>query len=82
RGVVAGGVTPDKKLNLYETDVYNLVNKVWAMEKAEANVGLDEYGNVAVTPNEIKERVSLQRYLAWESANSTIVANELEAQKG
>ncbi|MEF4973281.1 hypothetical protein U9435_25025, partial [Escherichia coli] len=82
RGVVAGGGTPDKKLNLYETDVYNLVNKVWAMEKAEANVGLDEYGNVAVTPNEIKERVSLQRYLAWESANSTIVANELEAQKG
>ncbi|HFU4038181.1 TPA: hypothetical protein ACH5XY_005097, partial [Escherichia coli] len=88
KGVVAGGGTLDKRLNLnlYETDVYNLVNKVWAMEKAEANVGLDEHGNVAVTPNEIKKRVSLQHYLAGESASSTIVANELkgklEAQKG
>ncbi|EKB6107400.1 YadA-like family protein [Escherichia coli] len=82
RGVVAGGITPDKKLNLYETDVYNLVNKVWAMEKAEANVGLDKYGNVAADPSEIEEHMSLQRYLAGEAANSTIVANELDAQKG
>ena len=82
RGVVAGEATPDKKLNLYETDVYNLVNKVWAMEKTEANVGLDKYGNVAADPSEIEEHMSLQRYLAGEAANSTIVANELEAQKG
>ncbi|HFR0031416.1 TPA: hypothetical protein ACHTYR_005130, partial [Escherichia coli] len=84
KGVVAGGGTLDKRLNLnlYETDVYNLVNKVWAMEKAEANVGLDENRNVAADSREIKEYMPLQHYLARESANSTIVANKLEAQKG
>ncbi|EFK2540465.1 hypothetical protein A8610_005216, partial [Escherichia coli] len=67
---------------LTEQNIRDLYNRVSAIQQMETNVGLDEYGNVAVTPNEIKERVSLQRYLAWESANSTIVANELEAQKG
>ena len=77
---------PSKKFSngdlLTEQNIRDLYNRVSAIQQMETNVGLDEYGNVAVTPNEIKERVSLQRYLAWESANSTIVANELEAQKG
>ncbi|EPX8207023.1 hypothetical protein OkiPb00461_49610 [Escherichia coli] len=72
----------DKGVFLTEQNIRDLYNRVSAIQQMETNVGLDEYGNVAVTPNEIKERVSLQRYLAWESANSTIVANELEAQKG
>ncbi|ENB4433484.1 hypothetical protein ABHW37_004725, partial [Escherichia coli] len=67
---------------LTEQNIRDLYNRVSAIQQMETNVGLDEHGNVAVTPNEIKERVSLQRYLAWESANSTIVANELDAQKG
>ncbi|EEV9164020.1 hypothetical protein EG789_25665, partial [Escherichia coli] len=71
-----------KKKLLTEQNIRDLYNRVSAIQQMETNVGLDEYGNVAVTPNEIKERVSLQRYLAWESANSTIVANELDAQKG
>ncbi|EFE8004250.1 hypothetical protein F2N04_25900, partial [Escherichia coli] len=79
----ASGKTDDIKKNLLtEQNIRDLYNRVSAIQQMETNVGLDEYGNVAVTPNEIKERVSLQRYLAWESANSTIVANELEAQKG
>ncbi|RCQ33195.1 hypothetical protein APT10_27100 [Escherichia coli] len=79
----ASGKTDDIKTNLLtEQNIRDLYNRVSAIQQMETNVGLDEYGNVAVTPNEIKERVSLQRYLAWESANSTIVANELEAQKG
>ncbi|HDX2964188.1 TPA: hypothetical protein ROA38_005084, partial [Escherichia coli] len=79
----ASGKTDDIKKNfLTEQNIRDLYNRVSAIQQMETNVGLDEYGNVAVTPNEIKERVSLQRYLAWESANSTIVANELEAQKG
>ncbi|MGN2329098.1 hypothetical protein ACTFI7_24620, partial [Escherichia coli] len=72
----------NKSAFLTEQNIRDLYNRVSAIQQMETNVGLDEYGNVAVTPNEIKERVSLQRYLAWESANSTIVANELEAQKG
>ncbi|QKN53928.1 hypothetical protein HHJ22_10600 [Escherichia coli] len=67
---------------LTEQNIRDLYNRVSAIQQMETNVGLDEYGNVAATPGEIKERVSLQRYLAWESANSTIVANELDAQKG
>ena len=78
----ASGRTDDIKNLLTEQNIRDLYNRVSAIQQMETNVGLDEYGNVAVTPNEIKERVSLQRYLAWESANSTIVANELEAQKG
>ncbi len=83
--VAASGKENLKKENgifLTEQNIRDLYNRVSAIQQMETNVGLDEYGNVAVTPNEIKERVSLQRYLAWESANSTIVANELEAQKG
>ncbi|WP_273945930.1 YadA C-terminal domain-containing protein, partial [Escherichia coli] len=57
-------------------------NRVSAIQQMKTNVGLDKYGNVAADPSEIEEHMSLQRYLAWESANSTIVANELEAQKG
>ncbi|WP_282046546.1 YadA C-terminal domain-containing protein [Escherichia coli] len=79
----ASGKPDDIKKNLLtEQNIRDLYNRVSAIQQMETNVGLDEYGNVAVTPNEIKERVSLQRYLAWESANSTIVANELDAQKG
>uniref|UniRef100_UPI000BE7A73E hypothetical protein n=1 Tax=Escherichia coli TaxID=562 RepID=UPI000BE7A73E len=83
--VAASGKENLKKENgifLTEQNIRDLYNRVSAIQQMETNVGLDEYGNVAVTPNEIKERVSLQRYLAWESVNSTIVANELEAQKG
>jgi len=83
--VAASGKENLKKENgifLTEQNIRDLYNRVSAIQQMETNVGLDEYGNVAVTPNEIKERVSLQRYLAWESANSTIVANELDAQKG
>lgn len=72
----------NKDAFLTEQNIRDLYNRVSAIQQMETNVGLDEHGNVAVTPNEIKERVSLQRYLAWESANSTIVANELDAQKG
>ncbi|MEF4905263.1 hypothetical protein U9781_25115, partial [Escherichia coli] len=72
----------DKGVFLTEQNIRDLYNRVSAIQQMKTNVGLDEHGNVAVTPNEIKERVSLQRYLAWESANSTIVANELDAQKG
>ncbi|EFK3881375.1 hypothetical protein A8508_004945, partial [Escherichia coli] len=75
-------IKKNKDAFLTEQNIRDLYNRVSAIQQMETNVGLDEYGNVAVTPNEIKERVSLQRYLAWESANSTIVANELEAQKG
>ncbi|EPQ7588442.1 hypothetical protein ACUV99_005270, partial [Escherichia coli] len=67
---------------LTEQNIRDLYNRVSAIQQMETNVGLDEHGNVAVTPNEIKEYMPLQRYLAWESANSTIVANELDAQKG
>ncbi|HAX9473961.1 TPA: hypothetical protein JTE32_005055, partial [Escherichia coli] len=60
---------------LTEQNIRDLYNRVSAIQQMETNVGLDEHGNVAVTPNEIKEYMPLQRYLAWESANSTIVAN-------
>ncbi|NLP70841.1 hypothetical protein, partial [Escherichia coli] len=57
---------------LTEQNIRDLYNRVSAIQQMETNVGLDEYGNVAATPGEIKERVSLQRYLAGEAANSTI----------
>ena len=67
---------------LTEQNIRDLYNRVSAIQQMKTNVGLDKYGNVAADPSEIEEHMSLQRYLAWESANSTIVANELDAQKG
>ncbi|RCQ54529.1 hypothetical protein, partial [Escherichia coli] len=67
---------------LTEQNIRDLYNRVSAIQQMETNVGLDKYGNVAADPSEIEEHMSLQRYLAGEAANSTIVANELDAQKG
>ncbi|EKD7856527.1 hypothetical protein OSF99_004937, partial [Escherichia coli] len=67
---------------LTEQNIRDLYNRVSAIQQMKTNVGLDENGNVAADSSEIKEYMPLQRYLAWESANSTIVANELDAQKG
>ncbi|HDU8126236.1 TPA: YadA-like family protein, partial [Escherichia coli] len=67
---------------LTEQNIRDLYNRVSAIQQMKTNVGLDKYGNVAADPSEIEEHMSLQRYLAGEAANSTIVANELEAQKG
>ena len=72
----------NKNAFLTEQNIRDLNNRVSAIQKMKTNVGLDENGNVAADSSEIKEYMPLQRYLAWESANSTIVANELEAQKG
>ncbi|ENT2447270.1 hypothetical protein ACFEYF_005313, partial [Escherichia coli] len=57
---------------LTEQNIRDLYNRVSAIRQMETNVGLDKYGNVAATPGEIKEYMSLQRYLAGEAANSTI----------
>ncbi|MEB2483848.1 hypothetical protein, partial [Escherichia coli] len=57
---------------LTEQNIRDLYNRVSAIQQMKTNVGLDEYGNVAATPGEIKEYMSLQRYLAGEAANSTI----------
>ncbi|MDA6307387.1 YadA C-terminal domain-containing protein [Escherichia coli] len=67
---------------LTEQNIRDLYNRVSAIQQMETNVGLDKYGNVAADPSEIEEHMSLQRYLAGEAAHSTIVANELDAQKG
>ncbi|HHE8052672.1 TPA: hypothetical protein ACPFO1_005034, partial [Escherichia coli] len=67
---------------LTEQNIRDLYNRVSAIQQMKTNVGLDKYGNVAADPSEIEEHMSLQRYLAGEAASSTIVANELEAQKG
>ncbi|HHV1477940.1 TPA: YadA-like family protein [Escherichia coli] len=72
----------DDGVFLTEQNIRDLYNRVSAIQQMKTNVGLDEYGNVAADSSEIKEYMSLQRYLAGEAANSTIVANELEAQKG
>ncbi|TXR08998.1 hypothetical protein FV305_26480 [Escherichia coli] len=77
---------PSKKFSngdlLTEQNIRDLYNRVSAIQQMKTNVGLDENGNVAADSSEIKEYMPLQHYLAWESANSTIVANELDAQKG
>ncbi|KDZ49811.1 putative immunoglobulin-binding protein from prophage P-EibD, partial [Escherichia coli 3-073-06_S1_C2] len=67
---------------LTEQNIRDLYNRVSAIQQMKTNVGLDENRNVAADPSEIKEYMPLQHYLARESANSTIVANKLEAQKG
>ncbi|MEJ3091808.1 YadA C-terminal domain-containing protein [Escherichia coli] len=72
----------NKNAFLTEQNIRDLYNRVSAIQQMKTNVGLDENGNVAADSSEIKEYMPLQRYLAWESANSTIVANELDAQKG
>ncbi|MFL7106770.1 YadA-like family protein [Escherichia coli] len=76
---------PDK-FDLREQSVGNLINKISHIKESSVNVGLDEYDQLATSPEQIKKRMSLQSYLASEAANSTIVANELkgklEAQKG
>ncbi|EFK6682526.1 hypothetical protein AT847_004730, partial [Escherichia coli] len=72
--------------DLNEQSVSNLINKISHIKESSVNVGLDEYDQLATSPEQIKKRMSLQSYLASEAANSTIVANELkgklEAQKG
>ncbi|HEA7700961.1 TPA: YadA-like family protein [Escherichia coli] len=83
--VAASGKENLKKDNgifLTEQNIRDLYNRVSAIQQMETNVGLDKYGNVAADPSEIEEHMSLQRYLAGEAAHSTIVANELDAQKG
>ncbi|HHL4591056.1 TPA: YadA C-terminal domain-containing protein [Escherichia coli] len=81
--VAASGKENLKKENLLtEQNIRDLYNRVSAIQQMKTNVGLDENGNVAADSSEIKEYMPLQHYLAWEAANSTIVANELEAQKG
>ncbi|HAW8015691.1 TPA: hypothetical protein JLO82_005206, partial [Escherichia coli] len=65
----------NKEAFLTEQNIRDLYNRVSAIQQMETNVGLDENGNVAADSSEIKEYMPLQRYLAWESANSTIVAN-------
>lgn len=83
--VAASGKENLKKGNgifLTEQNIRDLYNRVSAIQQMETNVGLDKYGNVAADPSEIEEHMSLQRYLAGEAAHSTIVANELDAQKG
>ena len=74
------------KFDLKEQSVGNLINKISHIKESSVNVGLDENGQLATSPEQIKKRMSLQSYLASEAANSTIVANELkgklEAQKG
>ena len=72
----------NKDAFLTEQNIRDLYNRVSAIQQMETNVGLDKYGNVAADPSEIEEHMSLQRYLAGEAAHSTIVANELDAQKG
>ncbi|HGV3845332.1 TPA: YadA C-terminal domain-containing protein, partial [Escherichia coli] len=72
----AAKAAPSKKFSngdlLTEQNIRDLYNRVSAIQQMKTNVGLDEYGNVAATPGEIKEYMSLQSYLAGEAANSTI----------
>ncbi|EGB5769589.1 hypothetical protein H7589_005270 [Escherichia coli] len=55
-----------------DADIRNLFGRIAAISEMETNVGLDEYGRVATSAESIKERVSLQTYLATEAANSAI----------
>ncbi|ENS2687018.1 YadA-like family protein [Escherichia coli] len=55
-----------------DADIRNLFGRIAAISEMETNVGLDEYGRVAASAESIKERVSLQTYLATEAANSAI----------
>ncbi|EPT6063531.1 YadA C-terminal domain-containing protein [Escherichia coli] len=55
-----------------DADIRNLFGRIAAISEMETNVGLDEYGRVATSAESIKERMSLQTYLATEAANSAI----------
>ncbi|EEZ3501827.1 hypothetical protein DKB35_000575 [Escherichia coli] len=55
-----------------DADIRNLFGRIAAISEMETNVGLDEYGRVATSAESIKERLSLQTYLATEAANSAI----------
>ncbi|EOM6266075.1 YadA C-terminal domain-containing protein [Escherichia coli] len=55
-----------------DADIRNLFGRIAAISEMKTNVGLDEYGRVATSAESIKERVSLQTYLATEAANSAI----------
>ncbi|HAU9183732.1 TPA: hypothetical protein JEX40_005191 [Escherichia coli] len=72
KAAASGNINKDNGDLLTEQNIRDLYNRVSAIQQMETNVGLDKYGNVAATPGEIKERVSLQRYLAGEAASSTI----------
>lgn len=82
KAAASGNINKGNGDLLTEQNIRDLYNRVSAIQQMETNVGLDKYGNVAADPSEIEEHMSLQRYLAGEAANSTIVANELDAQKG
>ncbi|EFC0105162.1 hypothetical protein CWT46_004179 [Escherichia coli] len=55
-----------------DADIRNLFGRIAAISEMKTNVGLDEYGRVATSAESIKERMSLQTYLATEAANSAI----------
>ncbi|EKA4568588.1 YadA C-terminal domain-containing protein [Escherichia coli] len=82
KAAASGNINKDNGDLLTEQNIRDLYNRVSAIQQMKTNVGLDKYGNVAADPSEIEEHMSLQRYLAGEAAHSTIVANELDAQKG
>ncbi|EGA3982596.1 hypothetical protein H5P11_002500 [Escherichia coli] len=60
------------QFSLKESEVSNLINKISHIKESSINVGLDEYGQLATSPEQIKERVPLQSYLASEAANNII----------
>ncbi|MFL7292495.1 hypothetical protein IXX59_24925, partial [Escherichia coli] len=72
KAAASGNINKDNGDLLTEQNVRDLYNRVSAIQQMKTNVGLDKYGNVAATPGEIKEYMSLQSYLAGEAANSTI----------
>ncbi|EOT0776272.1 hypothetical protein ACNP73_005231, partial [Escherichia coli] len=65
-------IKENKNFDLREQSVGNLINKISHIKESSVNVGLDKYGQLATSPEQIKERMSLQSYLASEAANSTI----------
>ncbi|TXP04643.1 hypothetical protein FV257_25520, partial [Escherichia coli] len=65
-------IKENKTFDLREQSVGNLINKISHIKESSVNVGLDKYGQLATSPEQIKERMSLQSYLASEAANSTI----------
>ena len=72
KAAASGNINKDNGDLLTEQNIRDLYNRVSAIQQMKTNVGLDKYGNVAATPGEIKEYMSLQSYLAGEAANSTI----------
>ncbi|EQB6624192.1 YadA C-terminal domain-containing protein, partial [Escherichia coli] len=72
RGGTLGKNEGTKTELVSDADIRNLFGRIAAISEMETNVGLDEYGRVATSAESIKERVSLQSYLATEAANSAI----------